>query len=119
MPHDAAQNFDPLIQEEVPLRKDAQGTIRIGESRVTLETLLEFFDRGSAPEELVRDFPSLELADVYAVIAHYLRNRRRVDAYRRRQTEKADRLRREIEQAPRQAKFRGRLLKRHQARDIA
>ena len=32
-------------------------------------------------EEIVQQYPTLDLADIYTVIAYYLRNREDVDAY--------------------------------------
>jgi hypothetical protein len=37
--------------------------------------------RGATPEQIVMDFDTLKLADVYAVIAYYLRNEPEVEAY--------------------------------------
>ena len=58
----------------VPLRTDANGVIRVGQSRVTLETLLHVWQQGSSPEEIVEAFPVLRLDDVYAVVAYVLRH---------------------------------------------
>ncbi len=58
----------------VPLRTDANGVIRVENSRVTLETLLHSWQQGSSPEEIVEAFPVLKLDDVYAVVAYILRH---------------------------------------------
>jgi len=50
-------------------------------TRVTLETLVSAFNNGSTAEEIVYQFPVLNLADVYAVITYYLRNRDIVEKY--------------------------------------
>jgi uncharacterized protein (DUF433 family) len=50
-------------------------------TRVPLETVVHAFRQGATPEEIVQDFPSLTLAQVYAVLAYYLGNRANVDAY--------------------------------------
>jgi hypothetical protein len=39
------------------------------------------FQQGSSAEEIVLKFPSLDLTDVYSVIAYYLWHRPDVDAY--------------------------------------
>lgn len=67
----------------VPIHFDEQGTARIANTRVTLETVLWTFNEGASAEEIVSRFPSLRLADVYAVIAHYLHNRDEIDLYLR------------------------------------
>jgi uncharacterized protein (DUF433 family) len=80
----------------VPLRVDAHGTIRIGRTRVTLETVVGTFEQGRTPEEICEDFDTLRVADIYAVIAYYLSNREAVDAYIRRQGEAGEAIRRKI-----------------------
>ena len=65
--------------EIVPLHTDADGVVRVGGTRVTLETLVAAFDRGSTAEEICEDFPGLELGDVYAVLTYTLRHRSEVD----------------------------------------
>jgi uncharacterized protein (DUF433 family) len=64
-----------------PLTADAHGVVRVGETRVTLETVVHSFLDGSSAEVIVLQFPTLQLADVYAAIAYYLRNQQQVNAY--------------------------------------
>ncbi|HUS17090.1 MAG TPA: DUF433 domain-containing protein [Chloroflexia bacterium] len=74
----------------VPLRADEHGTIRVGDSRLTLETVLWTYLDGTPPETLAADcFPELALADAYAIVAFYLQHRTRVDAYLRGQAQRA------------------------------
>ncbi len=48
------------------------------------------FEEGATAEEIVQQYPSLQLADVYSVIGYYLRRREDVAAYLRdRQTQAA------------------------------
>lgn len=65
-----------------PLEKDAGGVIRVGGTRVTLETIVHAFNEGHTAEEIVSHYPALNLADVYAVISFYLNNRAAVGEYR-------------------------------------
>lgn len=67
--------------EPVPLVLDADGVVRIGDTRVTLDTLVSAFEEGATAEEIAHQYPSLQLADVYSVIGYYLRRRQDVDAY--------------------------------------
>jgi len=69
------------VTEKIPIETDKDGIIRVGNTRVTLETLVSAFNGGSTAEEIVYQFPVLNLADVYAVIAYYLRNRDTVEKY--------------------------------------
>lgn len=81
----------------IPLRTDADGAIRIGETRVLLEIVIGAFQRGETPEGIVQSFPSLKLQEVYAVIAYYLQNRAEVDDYIKRVEAEGKTIRREIE----------------------
>ncbi len=66
--------------EWVPIETDADGVIRVSGTRVTLDILVAAFDAGATAEEIVQQYPSLTLADVYSVIAHYLRHQSEVRA---------------------------------------
>jgi uncharacterized protein (DUF433 family) len=66
--------------EPIPLSTDADGVIRVAETRVTLDTLVDTFMTGASPEEIAQDFPVLQLDDIYAVVTYYLRHRAEVDA---------------------------------------
>src|SRR5438067_10442046 len=77
----------------IPLRVDASGTVRVGGTRVTLDTLIERFRGGDTPETLAESFTTLSLADIYSVIGYYLRHRAEVDAYLANQERQAEELR--------------------------
>jgi uncharacterized protein (DUF433 family) len=81
----------------VPLVTDAHGTIRVHGTRVTLDSIIAAFRAGATAEEIVQQFPTVALADVYLIIAHYLKYTAEVDAYLfQRETEAAE-LKQEIE----------------------
>jgi uncharacterized protein (DUF433 family) len=104
----------------VPLRADAGGSIRVGKSRVSLDVVAREFDDGSTPEEIVQDYPTLALADVYAVVAFYLQHREAVEAYLKARRGEAERLRQEIEaKQPRREDLRAKLLARRAQREQA
>jgi len=65
----------------VPLREDPHGIIRVVGSRVTLDSIVAVFDRGSTPEEVVQSFPSLALGDAYSILAWVVSHRSNVDRY--------------------------------------
>ena len=67
--------------EPAPMQMDADGTIRIGGTRVTLDTLVAAFDEGATAEEIAQQYPTLKLADVYSVIGYYLRRQAEVKDY--------------------------------------
>jgi uncharacterized protein (DUF433 family) len=86
-----------IAAESIPLEVDPSGTVRVGGTRLTLETVVGAFKRGESPDEIAAAFPGLELADVYAVITYYLRHRAEVEDYLGAQEAKAARIRRKIE----------------------
>jgi uncharacterized protein (DUF433 family) len=96
---------------EIPLR-ETDGAFRVGHTRVSLETVIGAFQEGAAAEEIVLRYPSLDLADVYAVVAYYLRHREEVDRYVAERQEQAAALRRKMEERFPQAGIRERLLAR-------
>ena len=79
--------------ETVPLRTDADGVVRVGATRVTLETVVATFNEGATAEEIVSQFPTLQLADVYAVIAYYLRRPEEVQGYLQQRRDRAEMVR--------------------------
>lgn len=80
-----------------PLRLTEQGVLLIGTSRVTLDSVVARFDAGATPEEIVQQFPSLGLAEVYAVVAYILSNRPEVDQYLEQRARVAESVRAEVE----------------------
>ena len=87
----------PVQAEAPPLREDASGALRVGDSRVLLELVIRSFQDGATPEAIVQRYSTLALPDVYAVIAYYLRHRGEVEAYLARREQKAEEVRQRIE----------------------
>jgi len=108
----------PLHAEIPPLRMDEGGAVRVGKSRVSLDLVVEQYENGMNPEDLVRAYDTLDLADVHAVIAYYLRHREEVRVYLKRRAEEAEALRATIE-AERPRISREELLARRSAREKA
>ncbi len=102
--------------EVVPLFTDDQGTIRVGKTRVRLDSVVYAFNQGHTPEEILMQFPSLELADIYAVIAYYLNHQTAVDQYIQQNEAEGQKLRQKIESQPDHQAFRQRLITRRQER---
>ncbi len=101
-----------LELQPVPLSTDPDGLVRVGGTRVTLDTVVATFEEGATAEEIVQQYPSLGLADVYAVIGYYLRNRPAVEEYVRQRRELAAEVRRENEARYDYREIRERLLAR-------
>jgi uncharacterized protein (DUF433 family) len=84
-----------IAHEPPPLQETEDGVVRVGGTRVTLDTLVAAFHQGATAEEIVEQYPSLDLADAYAVIAYYLHHRAEVEAYLAKRGEDARRVRHE------------------------
>lgn len=72
---------DLNITTTIPISTGSDGVTRIGATRVPLETVVEAFKNGSTAEEIVFQYPVLDLSDVYAVIGYFLKNRLKIEAY--------------------------------------
>jgi uncharacterized protein (DUF433 family) len=81
----------------VPLEMDADGVARVGGTRVTLDTVVAAFGEGATAEEIVYQYPSLDLGDVYAVIGYYLQQRSDVETYLRQRQQHRDETRQQNE----------------------
>lgn len=104
-----AETFQPQL---IPLTRWADGTIRVGSTRVLLDVVISAFNEGSTPEEIVINFPTLKLAEVYGTITYYLENRAKIDAYIAQRTTEADQLWMRIEADKQQKNLREKLLAR-------
>ncbi len=85
------------ITETVPLTTDPDGVIRVGKTRVTLDTIVAAFAEGATAEAIAQQYPSVLLADVYTVIGYYLRRRADVEGYLRQRQQQAAETRRKNE----------------------
>src|SRR5438067_9122977 len=86
----------PLPADRPPLRVDEGGAVRVGQSRISLDLVVEQYENGMTPEDMVRAYDTLGLADVHAAIAYYLRHRDEVRANLKRRGEEAEALRAKI-----------------------
>jgi uncharacterized protein (DUF433 family) len=104
------------LMDIIPIREDEGGALRIGNTRVVLELVLREHQRGASPEEIVRAYDTLSLADVYAVIGYYLRHQDELDELLARYELEAKEIRSKIEASqPDLMEFRERLLARRAA----
>jgi uncharacterized protein (DUF433 family) len=84
-------------QVQVPLHFDKHGVVRVVGSRVTLDTIVGYYEQGESPEDIVDGFPTLRLADVYAIVSYYLKNKSAVRSYLREREKRAKALRKKVE----------------------
>src|SRR5260221_10597693 len=57
------------------------GVYRIGDTRVSLDSIVYAYRRGASPESIQRSFPSLTLEQVHGALAFYLSHQTEVDRY--------------------------------------
>ena len=86
-----------LAEPKLSLRLDEGGVLRIGDTRVSLDSVIYAFNEGASAEEIVWRFSTLDLVQVYAIISYYLQNRAEVDAYLQTRKQQRAELRKEIE----------------------
>jgi uncharacterized protein (DUF433 family) len=96
----------------VPLVADSHGAMRIAGTRVTLDSLVTAFQSGATAEEIAQKFPTVPLADVYQIIAHYLHHTAEIDAYLAQDRAEAAKLQQEVERQFNPVGIRARLLAR-------
>ncbi|PSB62862.1 hypothetical protein C7B79_16265 [Chroococcidiopsis cubana CCALA 043] len=101
-----------LVNEPIPLVTDANGVVRVSKTRVTLDTIVTAFLEGATAEEIVEQYPSLQLSDVYSIIGYYLRHKAEVDTYLLERQHRATEVRQEAERRFSPEGIRDRLLAR-------
>src|SRR5947209_4599492 len=86
-----------VTAEPVPLTSDKHGVVRVGGTRVTLDTVVVAFNQGSTAEGIVEQYPTLRLSDVYLIIGYYLNHTDEVNAYLESRQKVAHEIRKENE----------------------
>jgi uncharacterized protein (DUF433 family) len=66
-------NKEYVVQQE--------SAYRIRGTRVSLDSVVYAFRRGSSPESIQRSFPSLTLEQIYGAITFYLSHQEEIDNY--------------------------------------
>jgi uncharacterized protein (DUF433 family) len=78
-----------VVPQSPPIETNADGVMLVGNTRVTLDTVVTAFEYGATAEEIVHRYPSLKLADVYAVIAFYLNHQQEIEIYLQQRNQQA------------------------------
>ena len=68
-----------LMQNEYVTAVD--GVYRVGDSRVSLDSLVYLFREGISAESMVESYPALTLEQVHGAMAFYLRYQKEIDHY--------------------------------------
>jgi len=102
--------------QAMPLYLTEDGTIRIADSWVSLDSVVYHYKLGASAEQIAQKFPALDLADVYAAITYFLNHEETVEEYLRQQEAEGDEVQKKIESDPQyqktSAELRARLLAR-------
>ena len=88
-----------LVPQAPPLR-ESNGVLLVEGTRVPLDTIIFEYSRGSTAEQIAEAYDTVKVADIYAILSYYLKNRERVDAYLVERQKQAESIRREIESQP-------------------
>src|SRR5215212_8316454 len=85
--------------QKVPLTLWEDGSIRVKGTRLLIDMIINAHKRGDCPEEIFDAFPSKEytIADIYLIIAYYLRNKAKIDKYLAKREKEAEKFWRTIE----------------------
>jgi uncharacterized protein (DUF433 family) len=76
-----------MNEEKQYVRLDEHGAMRVGNSRVMLDSIVAGFEQGHSPETLQQQYPALSLEEVYGAITYYLAHTDEVHTYLKRQDE--------------------------------
>ena len=71
------------------VRSDEHGVMRVGDTRVSLDSIVYAYLNNESPEFIRQGFPVLSLEEVYGAIAYFLGHRMEVEAYLERQARDA------------------------------
>ena len=63
------------------VQTDEHGAMRVGETRVMLDSVVAAFDEGHSAETIQQQYPALTLEEVYGAITYYLSNADEVKKY--------------------------------------
>ncbi|CAN5841087.1 hypothetical protein BH20ACI4_BH20ACI4_26520 [soil metagenome] len=98
--------------QKVPLTLWQDGTIRVKGTRLLIDMIVNAHNRGECPEEIFESFPSdiYTVADIYSIIAYYLRNKSKIDRYLAKREKEAEKIWEKIEALPNYQQNRQKLL---------
>ena len=74
-----------MSESKTYVRSDESGVLRVGNTRVMLDSVVAAFEQGHSPETIRQQYPALGLEEVYGAIAYYLGHHAEVSEYMRRQ----------------------------------
>ena len=84
----------------VPLVQWEDGSIRVQNSRVTLQTIVIRTQMGDSVQRIHRGFPTVSVSQIKEIVAWYVDNQAEVDEYIRQLQEEAERIWQRIQSQP-------------------
>lgn len=90
--------LEVLVPHPPPLRTEEGGTIRVGDTRVTLDTVIGAYHNGCSAEEIVLKYPTLNITDVYAVLTYYRWYSEPIEAYLTERRQQSTHIQQQIEE---------------------
>ena len=89
-----------MIDSTPYVQTDAQGVMRVGSAHIAIDGIVAAFELGDSPESIRRQYPALNLEEVYGAITYYLAHRAEVIEYLKRQDAVWEHWRSKVEQNP-------------------
>ena len=89
-----------MQQSRSYVRTDEYGVMRVGTSRVMLDSVVAGFQQGHSPETIQQQYPALSLEEVYGAITWYLAHTKEAEEYLARQATVWDREREKAARRP-------------------
>lgn len=106
-----------ISAETIPLTVTSEGVVRVGRTRVTLDTVVMAFLEGASAEDIQQQYPVLELSDIYSILGYYLRHKAEVDNYLSKRQQHSRSIQEDAERRFNPAGIRARLLSRRKQSD--
>jgi uncharacterized protein (DUF433 family) len=89
-----------MLEAKTYVRVDEHGVLRVGDTRVSLDSVVYAFRQGHAPETIRQQYSTLSLEEVYGALAFYLANQEEVDRYLERQQQAWNQFRQTADHQP-------------------
>ena len=86
--------------QDVPITVHDDGCWKVTGTRITVDVVIGLFKNGSTAEQILDDFPTLQLASIYGVIGYYLTNPAPVEKYLTDRQREANKLQNRCESLP-------------------
>ena len=85
--------------QKIPLTLWKDGSIRVKGTRLLIDMIINAHNRGMCPEDIYDSFPSdaYKVADIYSIIAYYLKNKAKIDNYLAKREKEAEEIWKKLE----------------------